>query len=671
VAPPSRSAPHPWRALTGLIVIILVMLFSILGSATFSPGKWQHQFKVGLGLDLSSGTQVVLKAATPGNKPPASGEMQQAINVLISRVNGTGNSGAQVQQEGTNLLEVSVPGKAADQVVNLISTTAQLRVRPVLLYEPYGGTTTTPSVTPSGSATPSPSGSSSPTPKASGTPTPAAGTTPTPSSTATKAKTQAYIVHGAPAAAASASPSATGSATSSPKASSSATPTGSATPTVSASATPTPTASTSGPFGDASKVNAATMKLFNELKCTPGVNAYTPSDAWKPSVGYTPANSASTYDNQNGQIVSCDASGSKYVLDKAVFVGGDITSVTTGLQQNSEQWVVDLSLDGKAAGAFGTLTTTQYNSYYSGYQSGNQDDAVLNQAAFVLDGDVQSAPETSSPITAGNVEITGPQPAGFTQAQASQLANVLKYGQLPLTFTPYSISSISAQLGHDSLVAGLFAGIIGLIVVIIYLFMYYRGLGLVSVSSLLIAALLAYLAVVLLSKYQNFTMELSGIAGLIVAIGITADSFIVFFERLRDEVREGKALRPAVESGWKRARRTIIVSDTVSFLAAVLLYHFAVSDVQGFAYTLGLTTLIDVLVVFTFTKPMVTLLAGTKFYGGGHKWSGLDPARLGARNPWRGGTRRVVRNQRTTTASRPVAGSTSGSSTGSTTSTEA
>ncbi len=196
-----------------------------------------------------------------------------------------------------------------------------------------------------------------------------------------------------------------------------------------------------------------------------------------------------------------------------------------------------------------------------------------------------------------------------------------------------------------------------------------------SVSSLLIAALLAYLAVVLLSQYQNFTMELSGIAGLIVAIGITADSFIVFFERLRDEVREGKALRPAVESGWKRARRTIIVSDTVSFLAAVLLYHFAVSDVQGFAYTLGLTTLIDVLVVFLFTKPMVTLLAGTKFYGGGHKWSGLDPARLGARNPWRGGGRRTVRAQRPTTGGRPVDGSASGSSasstTGSTTSTEA
>ena len=175
---------------------------------------------------------------------------------------------------------------------------------------------------------------------------------------------------------------------------------------------------------------------------------------------------------------------------------------------------------------------------------------------------------------------------------------------------------------------------------VIYFFFYYRGLGLVSVSSLLIAGLLTYLSVVLLSLYQNFTLELAGIAGLIVAIGITADSFVVYFERLRDEVRDGKQLRPAVESGWKRARRTILVSDTVSFLAAVLLYHFAVGDVQGFAYTLGLTTLIDVVVVFLFTKPMVTLLAGTKFFGNGHPLSGLDPARLGAKTPWRSSVRR-------------------------------
>jgi preprotein translocase subunit SecD len=404
------------------------------------------------------------------------------------------------------------------------------------------------------------------------------------------------------------------------------------------------------------------MKLFDKLVCKPGANAYTVDPSWKATVGYSDANSASTYDNTNGQIVSCDASGGKYVLDKAVFEGRDISSVTPTLQQNSEQWIINITLNGKAAVAFGTLTGNQYTTYFPGYQSGNQNDAVLNQTAVVLDGNVQSAPETNGVLNTGQFEITGPQPNGFSEDQANQLANVLKFGALPLSFTQQDVSSVSAQLGHDSLVAGLTAGVIGLILVIIYLFLYYRGLGLVSVSSLLIAALLAYLAVVLLSRYQNFTMELSGIAGLIVAIGITADSFIVFFERLRDEVREGKALRPAVESGWKRARRTIIVSDTVSFLAAVLLYHFAVSDVQGFAYTLGLTTLIDVFVVFLFTKPMVTLLAGTKFYGGGHKWSGLDPARLGAKNPWRG-TRRTVRTQRPTTASRPGGGSTPGSST--------
>jgi preprotein translocase subunit SecD len=190
-------------------------------------------------------------------------------------------------------------------------------------------------------------------------------------------------------------------------------------------------------------------------------------------------------------------------------------------------------------------------------------------------------------------------------------------------------------LGRAYLDGGLIAAAIGLGLVVLYSFLYYRGLGLVSVSSLLIAGGLAMLTVVLLTKYQDFTLDLSGIAGLIVAIGITADSFVVFFERLRDEVREGKQLRPAVESGWKRARRTILVSDTVSFIAALLLYYFSIGEVKGFAFTLGLTTIIDIVVVFLFTKPMVTLLARTKFFGDGRPMSGLDPARLGAKTPWR------------------------------------
>jgi preprotein translocase subunit SecD len=558
MAPPaSRSGLRPLRALSALAVVLLIMTISVLGKQTFNPGKWQQQFKVGLGLDLSSGTQVVLQAQTPNGRTPSSGSMQQAITVLLSRVNGTGNSGAQVQQVGGDKINVTVPGKAAADVLDLISKTAQLRFRPVLLEAPYN---------------------------------PAA-------------------------------------------------------PATSASAS-----------GSASLVSAATMKLFNKEVCKPGPNDNTVNDKWKKSVGYTPGQDQ--YDDLTTQIVSCDANGTKYVLGPAVFAGKDIQAVNAGLLQNSTQWVVDLTVSTGAGDAFKTLTENQYTSYFAGAQSGNQNDAALDSNAVVLDGNVVSAPQTRIPIPAGQIEITGGGPNGFTQAQATDLANVLKYGSLPLSFVPQTVNSISAQLGHTSLDAGLIAAIIGLLLVVIYSFIYYRGLGLVSVSSLLMASLLAYLSVVLLSKYQNFTMSLSAIAGLVVAIGITADSFIVFFERLRDEVRDGKTLRPAVESGWRRARRTILVSDTVSFLAAVLLYHFAVSDVQGFAYTLGLTTLIDVLVVFLFTKPMVTVLAGTKFYGSGHPWSGLDPARLGARAPWRGSTRRTVRTQRTTTAAaRPTSAS--------------
>ena len=617
-----------------LAVLILAMLISITGKQTFNPSKWHQQFQVGLGLDLSSGTQVVLQAHTTKGQP-SSGAMQQAISVLESRVNGTGNSAAQVQQQGSNLISVSVPGGTAESTIKLVSTTAQLRFRPVFLVEPYAGTPAPkPAAHPSGSATPH----STSTPSA-------AGTSPKASTAALSAR------HASP----STTPTPTTSASATPKSSASATP--------AATATPSPTATGPTTYGNASLVNAATKALFDKAVCKPGPNSTTVDDSWKHTVGY--GQDGVAYNDVTAQIVSCDPQGNKYVLGKAVFEGQDITSVNTGILQNSTQWVVNLTLNNKAASAFGTLTTNQYNSYFSGMQSGSLDDQYLDSTAVVLDGDVQSAPATQTPITAGNVQITGPAPNGFTQDQANQLANVLKFGALPLTFTTLTVNSTSAELGHSSLDAGLIAGIIGLILVVIYMFCYYRGLGVVSVSSLLIAALIAYLSVVLLSKYQNFHRELSGIAGLIVAIGITADSFIVFFERLRDEVRDGKTLRPAVEGGWKRARRTILVSDTVSFLAAVLLYKFAVSDVQGFAYTLGLTTLIDVLVVFLFTKPMVTLLAGTKFYGGGHRWSGLDPTRLGAKTPWRSGVRRTVRTQR------PAAGTRSSASSSTTTSREA
>jgi preprotein translocase subunit SecD len=317
--------------------------------------------------------------------------------------------------------------------------------------------------------------------------------------------------------------------------------------------------------------------------------------------------------------------------------GTQIATATANLATNSNQWEVLLTFKGAGATAYANLTSEQAQKYLPS-ASTNENDFYLDTIAIVLDGNVISAPEVQGAIPGGNSQITG----NFTQAQATQLANYLQYGSLPLTFTILTADTVSPSLGRAQLDGGLIAAAIGLFLVVVYSFLYYRGLGLVSVSSLIIAGTLALLAVILLSKYQNFALELSGIAGLIVAIGITADSFVVFFERLRDEVREGKQLRPAVEAGWKRARRTILVSDTVSFIAAVLLYYFSIGEVKGFAYTLGLTTIIDIIVVFLFTKPMVTLLARTKFYGNGHPLSGLDPARLGARAPWRSSVRRTT-----------------------------
>jgi len=599
VAAPSRTVPHPGRALLLLLVLILAMLLGILGGKLFSPSQWQHQFKVGLGLDLSSGTQVTLQAKTLSGKAPSSDEMKAAVSVIESRVNGTGNSGARVQPQGTDLLVVTVPGKGSSQTIQLVSSTALLMFRQVLLYQPYSATSTS---TPSASASASPSA--------------------TPSASAS------------PSAKASPTPSATGTAKTSPKAS--------------ASPTPSPSASTSSAaVGKASLVQKDVLALFNKLVCKPG-----DTQAWKAQVGYE---KTTPYNNPDVQVVACGTSGSgqwgKYALDMAKVQGKQVTSASATLSTTSNQWQVNLTLNGQGAAAFSTLTSHLYSTYYSAAQAGDQNSAVLDQVAIALDGNVVTSPEIQGAIPGGNAQITG----SFTQAQATQLQNELKYGSVPLDLKTLFVTSVSAQVGRNQLDAGLVAAGIGLLLVVMYSFLYYRGLGLVSVSSLAIAALITYLAVVLLSLYQNFTLELSGIAGLIVAIGITADSFVVFFERLRDEVREGKQLRPAVEAGWKRARRTILVSDTVSFLAALLLYYFAIGEVKGFAYTLGLTTLIDVVVVFLFTKPMVTLLARTKFFGGGHPLSGLDPNRLGARAPWRSSVRRNPVSRRPDPATRSAA----------------
>ena len=315
-------------------------------------------------------------------------------------------------------------------------------------------------------------------------------------------------------------------------------------------------------------------------------------------------------------IVSCDRAGTnKYILAPAEVLGRQVSKASASIDtQGGSAWYVMLTFNGEGTKAFGALTSRVTTLA-----------TPLNQVAIVLDGLVVSAPRITEAIPSGNAQITG----SFTQLEAQDLANVLKYGALPLAFDRGEVQQVSPTLGADQLNAGLLAGGIGLGLVLLYSLLYYRGLGLVTVGSLTIAGSLVYLLFLLLGKWIGFTLTLAGIAGAIVAIGVTADSFIIYFERIRDEIREGRSLRTAVETGWGRARRTILVADFVSIIAAVLLYFFAVGGVRGFAFTLGLTTLIDLIVVFVFTKPIVTILAKMNFFASGHPLSGLSAKSTG------------------------------------------
>jgi len=317
-------------------------------------------------------------------------------------------------------------------------------------------------------------------------------------------------------------------------------------------------------------------------------------------------------DDPSKELVTCNRDGSeKYLLAPAKVIGTDVKTANAnqGNSNNLGEWQVDIRFTGKGQKKFTGLTQA----------------TVGKQVAIVLDGVVVSAPTIRTVIN-GDAQITGQ----FSQKEAKDLANVLKYGALPLTFVTQSAETISPTLGDDQLRAGLLAGAIGLGLVVIYSLIYYRGLGLVTIASLALSGLVIFAATTLLGRAIGYTLTLAGIAGYIVAVGITADSFVVFFERLRDEVREGRTLRSAVDKAWPRARRTIMSADTVSLLAAGILYFLSVGSVRGFAFTLGLSTIVDLFVVFLFTKPLLNLLARTKLYGSGSTFSGLGRARMGS-----------------------------------------
>jgi preprotein translocase subunit SecD len=570
--------PHvrkPLKVLGSLAAITAVLAGLLFGANTWGTAAWAPK----LGLDLEGGTQMVLEPVLVGNTDVSSEQLNQARDIIVQRVDANGVAGAEVTTRGGRNIVVSMPGQPDRTTEDAIRKSSQMRFRPVLVSA-AGTTAPQPTGTPTGSATGQPTGS------------------------ATGSATQAPV------------PTATGASTTVAKSgipqallNSTTSPTGTATATTTPKPTPTGTASpTTGGAkpdkqSDLSWVTDDVAKQFQALDCAKeGALDKVVDDPAKP-------------------LVTCSDDGvEKFILGPVVVGGDQIDSAAAGYRplangQPSSEVEIQLSFKGEGTKAYAEASKRMVSL-----------ETPRNRMAATLDSKVIVAPSFNEAILNGSASITG----GFTIEQARELADQLKFGALPMSFSLETRENISPTLGGEQLRLGIIAGIVGLILVAAYSLMQYRALGLVTVASIVIAGLLTYLSLTILGWSHNYRLDMAGVTGLVIAVGVTADSFIVYFERIRDEVREGRPLRAAVNTGWSRAKRTILVADGVNFLAAVVLYFLASSGVRGFAFTLGLTTLIDILVVFLFTHPLMGVLAETKFFGGGHKWSGLSPERLGA-----------------------------------------
>ncbi|MEU2063478.1 protein translocase subunit SecD [Streptomyces sp. NPDC013455] len=571
----SASAPSkPGRSLALILIAIVALTGGMFLSGHTTPR---------LGIDLAGGTSITLKAKADQGSAINKANMDTAVDIMNRRVNGLGVSEAEVQTQGNDNIIVNIPkGTNSEEAQEQVGTTAKLYFRPVLASEPSGQAAKSPS--PSASS----SGSSSPKPSAS------------PSSSASSKEEASSSGTASPGA------SATSQGRAVTDALKKASPTPSASASASGSGTPsaTPSASSSGGTATDSKLQAQ----YAALDCTKPTARANAGKRAKPGQSTVAC----------GEI---DGTWYKYLLGPAAVDGTEVKKAQAVFDtQGAAGWQVQMNFTKSGADKFADIT---------GELAKNQ--PPQNEFGIVLDGEVVSSPYVQQAITGGQAEISG----SFKQEEAQGLANMLSYGALPLSFQEQSVTTVTAALGGEQLRAGLLAGAIGLALVVLYLVVYYRGLSLVAMASLVVSAILTYVIMSLLGPAIGFALNLPAVCGAIVAIGITADSFIVYFERIRDEIREGRSLRPAVERAWPRARRTILVSDFVSFLAAAVLFIVTVGKVQGFAFTLGLTTLLDVVVVFFFTKPLMTLLARRPFFANGHKWSGLDPKSLGAKPPLR------------------------------------
>ncbi|MGZ8749464.1 MAG: protein translocase subunit SecD [Pseudonocardia sp.] len=566
---------RPWRhlaAFAGIVVVLYALVFFTGDSPTPK-----------LGIDLQGGTRVTLTARTASGGEPPREQLLQAQSIIEQRVNGLGVSGAEVVLDGTNIT-ITVPGEEGDQARSL-GQTAQLRFREVV----GGPVAAMPPV-----ADPSAADPAAPATDAPATDTPASGTP------ETEAPADATL----PPQGAAGDPVLTQDVV----------PVALAQPLLSAqpSAEPSAPPATPAPGGGTatSPADPALAAAIDEARLTRQSTDAQVQAAALQVLDCTATDPLRGYDDPTLPLVSCNQDGTeKYVLGPSFLEGTQISTAQAAQNSQGAGWVIDVTFKSDGAAIWGDYTSNN----------------VGKNVAFVLDGEVVSAPTIQGPIF-GTTQITGQ----FSQAEAQNLAGILRYGSLPLSFESSEAQTVSATLGLASLHAGLIAGGIGLALVFVYCLFYYRALGVLTILSLVLSGLVVYAVLVLLGRWVGFTLDLAGVAGFIVAIGITADSFVIFFERLKDEVREGRSFRSAVPRAWVRARRTILSADAVSFLAAAVLYILAVGQVKGFAFTLGMATVLDLLVVFLVTHPLVSLAANNRVFSS-PAWSGLGSvARIGA-----------------------------------------
>jgi preprotein translocase subunit SecD len=589
----SSTAPvHPYRWLT-LFLVLLIGAYLLV----FLTGDKQARPK--LGIDLQGGTRVTLTARTPDGSAPSREALAQAQQIISSRVDGLGVSGSEVVIDGDNLI-ITVPGNDSSEARNL-GQTARLYIRPVVHAVPVAqlqnlpGAGAQPGQAPPGLAPgqappgapagqlpagPLPPGLLSPglapAPPAEPLPAPADG------QQAPSAQPRPYPLEPAP------TPTEPSPAPGSEAPAPGAPAPGAPAPGAPAAGAPAPGAPAPPPGPPDPRKDLAQRIAF-EKQLRQSTNQNVQILAIQYQAGRCNDDDVlAGNDDPNLPLITCSTDHQTiYLLDKSIISGEGIESASSSLDQQSARYIVDVKFKGDAADTWANFTAAN----------------IGTQTAFTLDSQVVSAPEIQEAIPGGNTQITGQ----FTSDSAKELANVLKYGSLPLSFESSEAETVSATLGLTSLRAGLIAGAIGLALVLLYSLVYYRILGLLVALSLAASGVMVYAILVLLGRSIGYTLDLAGIAGLIIGIGTTADSFVVFFERIKDEIREGRSFRSAVPRGWARARKTILSGNAVSFIAAAVLYVLAIGQVRGFAFTLGLTTILDVVVVFLVTWPLVYL----------------------------------------------------------------